>query len=477
MMRTASVIACIAVVLLSGCGSAAPPPSAPPPATPTDQAAFRDLYKELVETNTSASAGDCTLAAQRMAARLKKAGYPDGDLNVFVPPDHPKDGGLIATLHGTDPASKPILLLAHIDVVEAKQEDWGRDPFKLVEENGYFTARGAVDDKSMAAIWVDSLIRYRAENFRPKHDIKIALTCGEEGGAQVNGAEWLVKNHRDWIDAAFALNEGAAGTLDEQNNRVSLDIQAGEKVYQNFTLRTTDPGGHSSRPGPFNAIGALGGALARISAFNFPTQVNDVTRASFERRGALTPGPMGQAMKALAANPNDAAAAATLSADPVFNATLRTTCVPTQIQGGHARNALPQQAEANVNCRIFPGTPGADVQKTLTDVINDPKITIQPVEPFTSAAPVPPLSDTILRPATEVAAKMWPGVPLIPTQSTGATDGRYLNEGGIPTYGLSGRFYRTGDDHTHGLNERILARSLYESRDYLYEVTKLYANS
>ncbi len=476
-MRTASVIACIAVVLLSGCGTAAPPPPPPAAAPQTDRAAFRDLYKELVETNTTFSAGDCTLAAQRMAARLKKAGYPDGDLNVFVPPDHPKDGGLVATLHGTDPASKAILLLAHIDVVEAKQEDWGRDPFKLVEDNGYFTARGASDDKSMAAVWVDSLIRYRAEGFRPKRDLKVALTCGEEGGGQVNGAEWLVKNHRDWIDAAFALNEGAEGVLDEQNKKVNLEIQAGEKVYQDFTFRTTDHGGHSSRPEAFNAIHALGGALARLGAFSFPVQLNEVTRTYFERQGALTPGPMGQAMKALAANPNDAAAAATLSADPLHNATMRTTCVATELKGGHATNALPQLAEANVNCRILPGVQGAEVRQTLINVVNDPKVSVEPVGPFSAAAPVPPLSETVLGPIRQVSEKMWPGVPLVPTQSTGATDGSYLNEGGIPTYGLSGQFIRPGDDHIHGLNERIPVQALYESRDFLYEVTKLYANS
>src|SRR5918998_6811090 len=287
MVLKALVMACVGVLALAGCESTAPPP----PVAQTDRAAFRDLYRELVETNTTASASDCTLAAQRMADRLKKAGYPDSDLNVFVPPGHPKDGGLIATLHGTDPASKAILLLAHIDVVEAKAEDWGRDPFKLVEDKEYFTVRGANDDKAMAAIWVDSVIRYRAEGFTPKRDIKVALTCGEEGAAQVNGVEWLLQNHRDWIDAAFALNEGAGGTLDDQNNRVFLEIQAAEKVYQDFTLQTTDPGGHSSQPGPDNAIQTLGAALARLNAFAFPVQLNEVIRAYFERRSELTGGP------------------------------------------------------------------------------------------------------------------------------------------------------------------------------------------
>jgi acetylornithine deacetylase/succinyl-diaminopimelate desuccinylase-like protein len=472
MVLRAVVMVCVGVLILAGCGSAAPPPPAQ-----TDWAAFRDLYRELVEINTTASAGDCTLAAQRMADRLKKAGYPDSDLNVFVPPGHPKDGGLIATLHGTNPASKAILLLAHIDVVEARAEDWGRDPFKLVEDNEYFTARGANDDKAMAAIWVDSLIHYRTEGFKPKRDIKVALTCGEEGGGQINGAEWLMQNHRDWIDADFALNEGANGTLDDQNNRIFLEIQAGEKVYQDFTLQTTDPGGHSSQPGPVNAIQTLGAALGRLNAFTFPVQLNDVTRAYFAQLSELTGGDPGQAMKALVSNPNDAAAAATLSAIPLYNAMMRTTCVVTTIQGGHAPNALPQQAQANVNCRIFPGTPGVEVHQTLLNVVNDPKVTVKPVKPYTSAAPIPPLPEAILGPVREVSSKMWPHVPLLPTMSVGATDGKYLNQGGIPTYGLSGRFFRPGDNHNHGLNERIPVRSLHEAREFLYETTKLYTNA
>jgi acetylornithine deacetylase/succinyl-diaminopimelate desuccinylase-like protein len=438
MMLRGLVMACVGVLALVGCGSVAPPPG-PPPVVQPDRAAFRELYRELVETNTTASSGDCTLAARRMADRLRRAGYPDSDLNVFVPPGHPKDGGLIATLHGADPARKAILLLAHIDVVEAQAQDWGRDPFKLVEDGGYFTARGANDDKAMAAIWVDSLIRYRAEGFTPKRNIKVALTCGEEGGGQVNGVEWLMQNHRDWIDAAFALNEGANGTLDDQNNRAA--------------------------------------ALTRLGAFAFPVLLNEVTRSYFERLSGLTDGATGQAMKALGSNPNDTAAATTLSTTPLYNAMMRTTCVVTKIQGGHAPNALPQQAQANVNCRIFPGTPGAEVRQTLLSVVNDPKVTVEPVKPYTSAAPVPPLSEAILGPVREVSSKMWPHVPLLPTMSVGATDGRFLNHGGIPTYGLSGRFFRPGDHHNHGLNERIPVRSLYEARDFLYEVTKLYTNT
>jgi len=440
-----------------------------------DQTAFRALYKELVETNTTASAGDCTLAAQRMAARLHAAGYPDSDAQVFVPPGHPKDGGLTAVLAGSDPSAKAMLLLAHIDVVEAKREDWQRDPFTLVEENGYFYARGASDDKAEASIWVDTLIRYRQEGFKPKRTIKLALTCGEEGGGY-NGARWLVQNKRPLIDAAFALNEGAGGRLDEKGNRIALGIQAGEKVYQDFDLVATSAGGHSSRPGKDNAIYRLAAGLLRLQAYDFPVRMNDVTRAYFTRVAESAGGDTGAAMKALVANPQDAKADAIVSRDPGWHSTLRTTCVATMLDGGHARNALPQRAHANVNCRMFPGATVEETHDQIVKVVDDPKITVS-VRPPQSVTPAPPpLTREILGPVEAVAGKMWPGVPLIPAMSTGATDGKYLNEGGIPTYGLTGLFGDPDGNGVHGLNERIRVRSLYEGRDFLYEVVKLYAN-
>lgn len=475
----------LGALTLAACSSEAPPPSGAPPAQPgqaaaspqASQAAFRELYQELVETNTTASAGSCTVAAQRMADRLTKAGYPAADVTVFVPPDHPKDGGLLATLPGTDPAAKPILLLAHIDVVEADAKDWGRDPFKLLEKDGYFSARGASDDKAMASIFVDSLIRYRAEGLQPKHPIRVALTCGEEGGNQVNGAEWLVANQRDKVDAALVLNEGADGTLDANNNRVSLDIEAGEKVYQDFILRATDLGGHSSAPVPNNAIQNLAAALGRIGAFTFPVEINDVTRTYFERQSALQPGEVGNAMKAIAANPTDAAAAATLSKDPQYNAMLRTTCVVTMINGGEAKNALPQRVEANVNCRILPSSSGPKVRDMLVAAANDPKISLEPREPYGPTAGIPPLSPGVTGPIEQVAGKLWPGVPLIPVMQVGATDATAFAGTGIPVYGLSGVFEKPNDSHIHGVGEQIQVRSLYEARDFLHELAKLYATT
>ena len=447
------------------------------PAGDSTEPAFRALYKELVETNTTLSAGSCTLAAERMAARLTAAGYPAADIRLFSVPDHPREGGLVAVLHGRDPSAKAILLLAHIDVVEARRADWTRDPFTLIEENGYFYGRGTSDDKAMAASFTDAMIRFRQEGFHPRRDIKLALTCGEETTGAFNGANWLATQHKDWIDADFALNEGAGGLLDAHDRPVYLGIQAGEKVYQDFRLETTNPGGHSSRPTPDNAIYHLAAALTRLAAFDFPAQLSETTRAYFSRTGTLIGGESGAAMIALARDPTDKAAEAVVSRDPSWHSMLRTTCVATLLDGGHAANALPQRAGANVNCRIFPGVSVETVRSTLAAVIADPKVTVTPSGELSPTPPPPPLSAKVLGPAEKVAHDMWPGVPVIPTMSTGATDGRYLNANGIPTYGLSGMFAEPSRSGVHGLNERIAVKSLLDGRTYLYRVVKLYADA
>lgn len=445
------------------------------------EAQFRALYQELVETNTSLSVGDCTLAAQRMAAHLKAAGYADSELEVFVPPGHPKEGGLIALYPGRDPKLKAVLLLAHLDVVEAKREDWTRDPFKLVEENGNFYARGVVDDKAEAAIFTDSLARLRAAKFKPLRAIKLALTCGEETSGALNGAQWLTENRRAAIDAAFAVNEGAWGELDAAGKRVALTVQAGEKTSQNFRLEVTNPGGHSSRPVKNNAIYHLAGALTRIGEFEFPAQFNDGNRAYFTAMAKIQDGKgetdIANAMRAFLKDPNDAAALALVSAkDPSWNATLRTTCVATMLDAGHATNALPQRARANVNCRIFPGVSSEDVRRKLEALAADPEVKVTTLEVRNENPPVPPLTPQVMKPLEKLSAKYFPGVPLVPVLQAGATDGAFLNNSGIPTYGIMPVFIGPDLGHVHGLNEYVSVESLLIGRDFLYELIQAYAN-
>jgi len=440
-----------------------------------DQEAFRGLYKELVETNTTLSVGSCTVAAAKMKARLVAAGYPEADLVAYVPPQDPRWGGLVAVLHGTDPQAKAVLLLAHIDVVEARRADWTLDPFTLNEENGVLHARGASDDKAEASVWVDTLVRLKREGFKPRRDVKMALTCGEETPETFDGAEWLTKNKRDLIDAAFALNEGAGGRLDADGKFVALNVQDGEKVYQDFKLETSSPGGHSSTPIPDNAIYHLAAALVRLRDFDFPVRLSDGNKAYFEGMAPLTGGEAGAAMKAVAADPNNAAAAAIVSRDRAWHSMLRTTCVATMANAGHAPNALPQHAEVNVNCRIFPGQPVAEVQQTLVKVIDDPAVKVSLVPPMSPTPTPPPLTAEILDPIKQASAKIWPGTPVVPVMATGATDGRYLTAAGIPTYGLTGFFFDPAGSNAHGLNEHISVASLMQGRDFLYAVVKLYA--
>ena len=440
-----------------------------------DQLAFREIYRELVETNTTLSAGSCTAAAEKMATRLRAAGYPDKDLHLFAVSEHPKEGGLVAVLPGADAKARPVLLLAHIDVVEARREDWQRDPFTLFEEGGYFYARGAMDDKSMAATWVDTLIRLRSERTKPRRTIKMALTCGEESSGAFNGAEYLVNERRDLIDAAFALNEGAWGMLDANGKRLMMSVQAGEKTYQDFELEVQNPGGHSSRPVKNNAIYHLAGALTRIERYDFPIQLNDTTRAYFSRMADIVKGEAGAAMKKLVANPADAAAGATVAEDPSWNGMLRTTCVATMLDAGHAPNALPQRASANVNCRIYPGVSIESVRQTLERVVADPEIKVTTKTKRGPPSVTPPLTREIMAPIEAVSARLYPGVPVLPILQPGATDGQFLCAAGIPTYGVNGLFLDPDLGGIHGLNERVRVQSLYDGRDFLYELVKIYA--
>ena len=464
------------ILALAALALAAAPTATPAQTLRPDQVAFRALYKELVETNTELSDGDCTVAAGRMAARLKAAGYPDADIHPFQAEGHPKEGGLVAVLHGTDPKAKAILLLAHIDVVEAKRADWTRDPFTLVEENGYFYGRGSSDDKASASIWTDTLVRFKQEGFKPRRDVKMALTCGEETASAFNGAHYLATHERDLINAAFALNEGAGGRLDASGKAIALNIEAGEKFPQDYQLEVTNPGGHSSRPTKDNAIYHLAFALTRISQYEFPIEFTDASKAYLTQMAPLVGGEMGAAMTALAKDPTDAKAATIVQTDPGYNGMLHTTCVATMLNAGHATNALPQRARAIVNCRIFPGTSVEQVRDQLAKLSDDPqvKVTMLGARSEVTKAP-PPLTPQIMEPIKKVAGQIWPGVPIIPVLTAGATDGAFMSPVGIPTYGVTGMFGDPDGNGVHGLNERIRVSSLYNGRDFLYGIVKLYA--
>ena len=460
---------------LLGMAAALAPFTATAQARP-DEKAFLALYKELVETNTVVGVGSCTQAATQLATRLKAAGYAESDVTVFSAPEHPQDGGVVAVLKGSDPAAKPMLLLGHLDVVAAKREDWQRDPFKLIEENGFYYARGTVDDKAMAAVWADAMIRFRQQGYHPKRTIKLALTCGEETTFAFNGAEWLAKNKPEWVSAEFALNEGGGGRLTPDGKRQVLAVQVGEKASQNFTFLATNPGGHSSAPTPDNAIYELADAVEAVRGHEFPIRFTDTTRAFFTATAAApsSPKPLSDAIRALLANPNDKRADAVVSQDKTLHSTLRTTCVATLLAAGHAENALPQRATANINCRIFPGETVDGTLATLKRLAG-PKVTVTANAPIRPIAVPPELDPKIIGPMQQVAARHFPGTPLVPLMSTGATDGIFVEAIGIPTYGAPGIFLEPDLNGIHGLDERIRIKALYEGRDYLFDLVKAYA--
>ncbi len=470
-----SKILALALAALVATPVAAQVPTGTMDALRPDQKQFFELYKELVETDTTVTNGSCTQAAGQIAARLKAAGFADDQITLFSVPEHPKDGGVVAVYPGTSETLKPILLLAHIDVVAAKRGDWVRDPFKLIEENGYYYARGILDDKMMAAAWADTLIRFKEGGYKPARTVKMALTCGEETDTAFNGAQYLANNQRDLIDAAFALNEGGLGKTDGKGRLLVQTIQVGEKIYQDYTLVATNPGGHSSQPVRENAIYAMSDALLKIRGHEFPAELNDTTRVFFERAGASRKDAMGAAMAALAKNPNDAKAAAIVNTDRNFHSMLRTTCVATMIDGGHALNALPQRVGTNVNCRIFPGHTPAEIKDHLAKVIGDADISIELARKDKPLAKSPRLDPAIIGPMEALSAKYFPGVPVIPSMSTGATDGVYLSAVGIPTYGVPGRWGDPDGNGVHGLNERLEVRAVYVGRDYLFDLVKALA--
>ncbi len=451
------------LLLIAAFSSPAAPPSAP------EDPRARAIFKQLIEINTTDTpAGNVTTAAEAMAARLRAAGFPEADVQVLGP--DPRKGNLVARFRGTG-ERKPLLLLAHLDVVEARPGDWSFDPFTFLEKDGYFYGRGTTDDKAMAAYFVANFIRMKEEGFRPDRDLILALTADEESG-DFNGVDWLLKNHRNLIEAEYAINEGGGGGMRGGRYLVN-EIQASEKVYQDFRLEVTNPGGHSSLPVKDNAIYRLAAGLSRLSSFIFPVELNEVTRGYFEKSARMAGDPAVEAdMKAVAGTTPDAAAAARLSASlPYWNAMMRTTCVATLISGGHAVNALPQAATANVNCRILPGVSPAAVRDKLVEVLADPGIAVTFVGEARPSKPSP-LRPDVVDAVESITREMFPGVIVVPMMSTGATDGLYLRNADIPTYGIEGTFGEADDVRAHGRDERVGVRQFFEGLEFQYRLVK-----
>jgi acetylornithine deacetylase/succinyl-diaminopimelate desuccinylase-like protein len=436
-----------------------------------------DIFKELIEINTTDSVGNVTTASEAMAKRLLDAGFPAADVQVLGPNDRKKN--MVARLHGNG-KKKPVLLIGHLDVVEARREDWTTDPFQFVEKDGYYYGRGTQDMKEGDAIMVTTLIRLKKEGFVPDRDIILALTADEEGGKS-NGVDWLIKNHRDLIDAEFVLNHDGGGLLTDKGKPLFMGVDATEKLYADYQLTVTNPGGHSSLPVPDNAIYHLADALTRLAQYEFPVELNSVTRAYYERMSKAETGQRAEDMKGILKTPPDAAAAARLSKDAIDHSTMRTTCVATRLNAGHANNALPQTAQANVNCRIVPGHSSEEVRQDLVKILNDPKVTVRYVGAIgevqdrgldRKSLPPPPLNPEVFQPLEKIAGAMWPGMPVVPDMSTGASDGIYTNAAGLPTYAVGGVAIDRGDIRAHGKDERIGIESYYTGVDFYYKYLK-----
>lgn len=470
MRRVGVLVAAVLVGQALAAGQVPSPGLAGPP-PPVRQLA-RELFRELIEINTTDSSGDVTRAADAMAARLKAAGFGDSDVQVLGPV--PRKGNLVARLRGSG-AGRPILLIAHLDVVEARRDDWSVDPFTFLERDGYFYGRGTTDIKSGAAALVSALIRLRQEGFKPERDLIVALTADEEGGTS-NGVDWLLRSHRELVEAEYCLNTDGGGGEIRKGRRIANELQTSEKVYLSFQLEAKNPGGHSSLPVKDNAIYRLAEALSRVSRLEFPVRLNETTRGFFEKMALVEPPEIARDMKGVAATAMDAAAAARLAAGSAyFNSVMRTTCVATEVSGGHAENALPQTARAVVNCRLLPDDSPEEVQRALVKAVADEKVSVAPMN-RPALSPRSPLRPDVVRAVESVTAELWPGVPTVPIMSTGATDGHYLRVAGIPVYGVSGLFDDVEDVRAHGRDERILVQSYYEGVEFIYRIAKALAS-
>ena len=432
----------------------------------SERALARQIYKEMVEVQSGFTTGTTTPIAESVAARFRAAGFPASD--VFVGGAIPRKANVVVRYRGTG-ARKPILLVAHIDVVEAKREDWTTDPFVFLEKDGYFYGRGTADDKAQAAVWVATLLRMKREGYKPDRDLILALTADEEGGGPYNGVDWLLQKHRDLIEAEFALNEGARGMLVD-GKKVEHDIGLAEKQFANLRLEVRNKGGHSARPVPDNAIYHLSGALYRLSTFEFGFHLTDITKAYFQKMGQMESGAFAKELAGVAAG-DEAAMRRVAAASAPLNAMMRTTCVATMLEGGHATNALPQLAAANVNCRLLPDDNVDRVVAEITKVIQDDQVKVT-VSLNEGASPASPLRTDVLKAFDRITDTMWPGVVTVPSMAVGGSDGRYLRLAGIPTYGVQGFFIDRDDVRAHGRDERMLVKSFYEGQTFLYEFVK-----
>ncbi len=436
-----------------------------------------DTLKQLIEINTTDSVGNVTTASEAMARRFRDAGFAESDMQILGPNDRKKN--LVIRLRGTG-KNKPLLLIGHLDVVEAHREDWTTDPFSFIEKDGFYYGRGTQDMKSGDAIMLTTLIRFKKEGYVPDRDIILALTADEEGGKS-NGVDWLVKNRHELIDAEIVFNHDGGGILSDHGKPVMMTVDATEKLYADFQLSVTNSGGHSSLPRPDNAIYSLANALIRLEHYQFPFELNDVTRVYYERIARVETPERAADMRAMLKTPPDDEAVARLSRDPIDNSTMHTTCVATRLSAGHANNALPQRAEANVNCRILPGHSAAEVRQELIKVFADPAITVHYVDSFGNISdtasgrksfPPPPLRRDVFGPLEKITEEMWPGTPVIPDMATGASDGVYTMAAGLPTYQISGIAIDRDDIRAHGRDERLGVDSYYKGVDFYYRFLK-----
>jgi len=474
LLRAITVLATATALAIVASGGAVP-------RTPADDASIKlatDIFRQLVEVNTTDSVGSTTVAAEAMAQRLRDAGFPNEDVLVMGP--NPRKGNMIARLRGKG-AHKPVLLIGHLDVVEAKRSDWSTDPFQFIEKDSYYYGRGTQDMKDGDAIMMATLIRMKQEGYKPDRDIILALTADEEGG-KFNGVDWLVKNHRNLVDAEFVLNHDGGGIVEENGKLLGFTVDATEKLYADYQLSSLNPGGHSSMPTADNAIYQLANALARLEHHSFPFELNGVTRAELSDMAESYPPEKAALVRAVLKDPPDQNAIAKLSADdPILNSTMRTTCVATRLDAGHANNALPQTATANVNCRVFPGHSPEEIRQELVKIVADPKVAVGYVQidgsiattaPHDQQLPPVALREDVMNPLRQVSAEFWPGIPVLPDMAIGASDSRYANAAGMPSFGVSGIALDNNDIRAHGKDERLPVQSFNTGVLFYYRYLK-----